>query len=112
MKVKSYQQNGVEIVEPHGKFLGGPDTGELDEKLYSLLGRQCKKVIIDLGHADWINSSGLAILIHHWKKFHDIGGELKLARLTDKIEKILIIAKLTSVFEVHDTLEEAIASFK
>ena len=112
MKVKSYQKDGVEVIEAQGKFLGGADTGELDEKLYALLGKNCKKVVIDLGNADWINSSGIAILIHHWKKFNDIGGNLKLARLTDKIEKILVIAKLMSVFEVHDTLEEAIASFK
>ena len=111
MKVKSYQKDSVEIIEAHGKFLGGPDTEELDEKLYTLLGKKSLKVVIDLGHADWINSSGIAILIHHWKKFNEIGGKMKLARLTDKIEKILVIAKLTSVFEVHDTLEEAISSF-
>lgn len=112
MKVKSYEKDGVEVVEAKGKFLGGPDTGELDERLYALLGRQCKKVVIDLGSADWINSSGIAILIHHWKKFRDIGGNLKLANLTQKIEKILVISKLTTVFETYDSLDEAIASFK
>jgi anti-sigma B factor antagonist len=112
MKVKSYEKDGVEVVEARGKFLGGADTGELDERLYALLGRQCKKVVIDLGNADWINSSGIAILIHHWKKFRDIGGQLKLANLTQKIEKILIISKLTTVFETYDSLDEAIASFK
>lgn len=91
--------------------MGGADTGELDEKLYALLGRGQLQVVIDLGKTDWMNSSGIAILIHHWKKFNDAGGKLKLANLTKKIEKIMIIAKLTTVFEVHDTLEEAIASF-
>ena len=112
MKVKAYEQDGIQIIEARGKFLGGADTGELDERLYALLGRQEKKVIIDLGKADWINSSGIAILIHHWKKFRDIGGSLRLARLTEKIEKILIISKLTTVFDTYDSLEEAIASFK
>ncbi|MBI3871646.1 MAG: STAS domain-containing protein [candidate division Zixibacteria bacterium] len=112
MKVKSYQRDGVEVVEARGKFLGGADTGELDERLYALLGRQDKKVVIDLAHADYMNSSGIAILIHHWKKFNDIGGNLKLANLTKNIEKILVISKLTTVFETYDTLDEAIASFK
>jgi len=111
MKVKAYDRNGVAVIEPEGKLMGGADTGELDEKLYALLGRGQLQVVIDLGKTDWMNSSGIAILIHHWKKFNDAGGKLKLANLTKKIEKIMIIAKLTTVFEVHDTLEEAIASF-
>jgi len=112
MKVKLWEKDGVSILEPHGKMMGGPDTGELDEKLYSLLGRGAKKVIIDLGQTDWINSSGLSILIHHWKKFQDAGGNLRMANLTQKIEKILVIAKLTAVFDTYETLDEAIASFK
>ncbi len=112
MKVKSYTKDGIEIIEPKGKFLGGADTGELDEKLYALLGKGVKAVIIDLGSTDWMNSSGIAILIHHYKKFRDQGGNLKLANLTKNIEKILVIAKLTSVFETYDSLDEAVASFQ
>jgi|SRR3989304_7987910 len=112
MKVKSWEKDGVAILEPNGKLMGGPDTGELDEKLYALLGRGAKKVVIDLGQTEWINSSGLSILIHHWKKFQDSGGNLRLANLTQRIEKILVISKLTSVFECYDTLDEALASFK
>jgi anti-sigma B factor antagonist len=112
MKVKTWEKDGVSILEPHGKLMGGPDTGELDEKLYALLGRGAKKVIIDLGQTDWINSSGLSILIHHWKKFQDAGGSLRMANLTQKIQKIMVIAKLTTVFETFDTLDEALASFK
>lgn len=112
MKVELSEQNGVAILVPKGKLMGGSDTGELDEKLYSLLGKGTRKVIIDLGKTDWINSSGLSILIHHWKKFNDAGGSLRLANLTQKIERILVISKLTSVFESYDSLDEAIASFK
>ncbi len=112
MKVKSYTKDGIEVIEPKGKFLGGTDTGELDEKLYALLGKGNKEVVIDLGSTDWMNSSGIAILIHHYKKFRDQGGNLKLANLTKNIEKILVIAKLTSVFETYDSLDEAVASFK
>ena len=111
MKVKAYDKNGVAVIEPEGKLMGGVDTGELDEKLYALLGRGQLKVVVDLGKTDWMNSSGIAILIHHWKKFNDAGGNLKLANLTKKIEKIMVIAKLTTVFEVHDKLEDALASF-
>lgn len=112
MKVKAWEKDGIAILEPKGKLMGGSDTGELDEKLYALLGQGTKQVVLDLGETDWINSSGLSILIHHWKKFDDAGGSLRLANLTNKIEKILVISKLTSVFETYDSLDDAIASFK
>ena len=92
MKVKEFEKDGITILEPKGKLMGGSDTGEIDEKLYSLLGRGRKNVVIDLGQTDWINSSGLSILIHHWKKYNDEGGHLRLANLTQLIEKILVIS--------------------
>lgn len=112
MKVRTYMKDGIEIVELRGKFLGGADTGELDEKLYALLGRGVKGVVIDLGTTDWMNSSGLAILLHHYKKFHDHGGELVLANLTKSIEKILVIARLTTVFQNFESVDQAVASLK
>ena len=112
MKVKSSEKDGVSILAPVGEMMGGPDTGELDEKLYALLGRGVKKVVIDLGQIDWINSSALSILIHHWKKFQTAGAQLHRANLTRNIEKILVISRLVSVFECFDSLDEAIAGFK
>jgi len=111
MKVNTYTKEDVIVVEPRGKLMGGPDVGELDEKLYSLLGKQEKKVVIDLGKTDWISSSGIAILIHHHNKFKESGGSLRLANLTKKIQEIIVITKLTLVFDVYDTLEDALESF-
>lgn len=108
MKVNITEQNSVAIIAIQGKMMGGPDTGELDEKLYSLLGKGTKIAIVDLSGCEWINSSGLSILIHHYKKFRDAGGELKLANLTDKIERIMIISRLTEVFKVYDSVDAAL----
>ncbi len=112
MKVAVTEKNGISIVSVSGKMMGGPDTGELDEKLYSLLAKGNKNAVVDLLNCEWINSSGLSILIHHYKKFKDAGGELRLANLTDKIERIMVISRLTEVFSVHDTLDEAVAAAK
>ncbi len=108
MKVNSTKQNGVAIIAIQGKVMGGPDTGELDEKLYALEGKGAKMAIVDLAHCEWINSSGLSILLHHYKKFRDGGGELKLANLTDKIERIMVISRLTAVFKVYDSVDAAL----
>ena len=111
MKFNHIQKNDVDIVEISGKIMGGDDFSALDDKLYSLIGRGRTKVIIDLGSCDWINSTGLGRLIHHSTTFKNSGGELKLARLTDKIDKIITITRLTEVFDVTDSVEEAIGRF-
>lgn len=112
MKVNATEKDGIQVISVIGKMMGGPDTGELDERLYALLGRGSDQAVVDLAQCEWINSSGLSILIHHYKKFRDAGGELKLANLTTKIERILVIARLTEVFQVFDSVDEAVDSFK
>ncbi|MBD3297031.1 MAG: STAS domain-containing protein [candidate division Zixibacteria bacterium] len=112
MKIEQSQTDGVAVLTPHGSLMGGPDTGELDEKLYQLLNDGYHKVVLDLGRTDWINSSGISILIHHWKKFDSAGASLRMANLTKKIERILVISRLSSVFDCYDTLDQAVASFK
>lgn len=112
MKVSLSEKNGISVISVSGKMMGGPDTGELDEKLYALLAKGQKHAVVDLRNCEWINSSGLSILIHHYKKFKDAGGELRLANLTDKIERIMVISRLTEVFSVHDTLDDAVAASK
>ena len=111
MKVNAYEKDGIWVVEVKGQLMGGPDTGELDEKLYAIIGKGNKKAIVDLGGCDWINSSGLSILIHHYKKFKDAEGELKMANLTKKVERIMVIARLIEVFDVKDSVDEAMAAF-
>jgi len=111
MKLNSYEKDNVYVVEIKGQLMGGPDTGELDEKLYAIIGKGMKKAVVDLKECDWINSSGLSILIHHYKKFKDAGGELKLSNLTNKVERIMVISRLTEVFDVKDSLEEALKAF-
>ena len=112
MKYNHYEKDGVDIIEIKGKIMGGDDFIELDDKLYSLIGRGRTKAVIDLSKCDWINSTGLGRLIHHSTSFRDVKGELKLARLTEKIDKIITITRLSEVFDVTDTVEEAIARFK
>ena len=112
MKVTTTQKDGVNIVAISGKLMGGPDTGELDQQFYALLGKGVKKAIVDLGKCEWMNSSGLSILIHHYKKFKEAEGELVLAQLTKKIKQILIISGLMEVYSVYDTVDEAVDACK
>lgn len=112
MKFSVREQSGVTVLAPKGKIMGGPDSTELHEKLRDLIKGNAKKVTIDLSDVDWMNSTGLGILISGLTTMRNAGGELKLARVTDKIQSLLVITKLVTVFETHDSVEEAVASFK
>jgi anti-sigma B factor antagonist len=112
MKLTSREEKGVEILEPKGKIMGGPDATMLHDYLHELINQDKKKVIIDLSKVEWMNSTGLGILISGLTTLRNNGGELKLANITEKIESLLTITKLITVFENYDSVEEAVNSFQ
>jgi len=108
----SYREEGdVTIVEPQGKIMGGPDASHLHERLYELIDQGKKKVVIDLSGVNWMNSSGLGILISSLISLRNNGGNLRLAQVTERIRNLLQITKLDAVFDSYGTVEEAIESF-
>lgn len=112
MEINSYSMGEVVVLELIGKILPGQDVGELDEILYSLLNEEQTKVIIDLGKGAWLSSSAIGILVHHWKKFKQFGGNLRLANLSKKIQELVEISGLSKILDIYDNLDEAIDSFK
>ena len=111
MKLTSREEGGVVILEPKGKIMGGPDATLLHDNLHEFIEQNKKKVVIDLSKVEWMNSTGLGILISGLTTLRNNGGELKLACVTEKIESLLTITKLITVFESFDSVADAITSF-
>lgn len=111
MKLTHRELDGIVILEPKGKIMGGPDATALHDQIHELIAQKKLKVVIDLSKVDWMNSTGLGILIAGLTTMRDNQGELKLAAVTEKIESLLTITKLVTVFEAHDTVEDAVKSF-
>ena len=111
MKMTEEERDNVVILQLSGKIMGGPDATLLNDKLYELIEAGKTKVIADLGGVDWMNSSGLGILIGGLTTMRNSGGDLKLANFTDRIQSLLMITKLLTVFETFETVENAIESF-
>ncbi len=112
MRLTDREQDGVVILEPRGKIMGGPDASLLHDKLYEFIEQDKKRVVIDLSQVDWMNSTGLGILISGYTTLRNTEGELKLANVTDKIQSLLTITKLVTVFEAYESVDEAVRSFK
>ena len=111
MKIKLSDRDGIVVLELNGKIMGGPDATAINDKLHELVESNRTKVVADLAKVDWMNSSGLGILISGLTTIRNAGGDLKLAAVTERIKSLLMITKLLSVFDTFDTVDEAVSSF-
>lgn len=110
MKIKTTEKYGAVIVELKGNVMGGDDTKEFNDLLHKLIDEKKIRVIIDLGDVKFMNSSGLGMLIGGLTTMKKANGFYKLANVTDKIESLLIITKLITIFEHYESVDKAIES--
>lgn len=99
------------VLEFKGDVMGGPDAVALNDKLHELIDEGKMNIVVDLGGVKFMNSSGLGMLIGALTTVRKAGGDLRLARASEKIESLLIVTKLVTVFKNFKTLEEATNSF-
>lgn len=111
MKIKERKQDGVAIIEMSGKLMGGPDAATFAETLKTLIHEGYLNVLVDLGRVNWVNSTGLGILISGYSTIKKNGGDLKLLNVSDRIESIFMVSKLHTVFTSFEDEDEAIKSF-
>ncbi|MBI5731477.1 MAG: STAS domain-containing protein [Ignavibacteriales bacterium] len=112
MKVKTIEKYGAVVIELKGNVMGGPEAQEFSDTLHKLIDDDKKNVIVDLAETKFMNSSGLGMLISGYTTMKNGGGSMKLANATEKIESLLVITKLITVFEHYTSVEEAVNSFK
>jgi len=111
MKMNERTSGDITILELSGKIMGGPDAALLNDKLHELIEAGKTKVVADLEKVNWMNSSGLGILIGGLTTMRNNGGDLKLANITDRIQSLLMITKLLTVFETFESVDKAVDSF-
>jgi anti-sigma B factor antagonist len=111
MKIKYTERYEAVIIELKGNVMGGDDTKDFNELLHKLIDEGKKHIIVDLSDVKFMNSSGIGMLIGGLTTMKKVEGSMKLSGATDKIESLLVITKLISVFESYGNIEEAVASF-
>ena len=112
MKFKTGEKDGVVIVSPKGKILDGPDTNKMQAKIEELVRIGARRMVIDLGEVPHMDSSGIRILVAALNGLHNEGGELRLARITDKVEDLIAITQLTKKFKTYPSVDEAVKDFQ
>lgn len=111
MQIKEQMHGDIAVLELKGKLMGGPETTAIHDKVKELVGNKVNKIVIDLGKVKWMNSSGLGALMGSMTTTKNSGGDLKLAKVTEKVKSLFMITKLITIFETFESVDEAVASF-
>lgn len=111
VKINKREVGSVTVVDLSGRLTLGDASAQLRGTLRELLDLGKKKIVLNLGQVNYIDSSGLGELVSGFTTVKNQGGQLKLSNLTQKVNDLLTITKLYTVFEVHNDESAAVQSF-
>jgi anti-sigma B factor antagonist len=111
LKITTRTVQDILVVNCDGRIVFGEESAELRDTIKKLL-QQTNRLVLNLGGVSYIDSGGLGTLVSLYTTAHNSGGAIKLSNLTPRVGDLLQVTKLLTVFEVYDTEEEAIESFR
>jgi len=112
MEIVERTVSDVTVLDLKGKMTLGEGDEMLKDKINSLLAAGKKKLLLNLESVPYIDSAGLGEVVRTYTTVSRQGGSLKLLNLTKRIEDLLSITKLLTVFDTFDSEAEAIQSYK
>lgn len=107
-QIRKEEISGIIVLHLRGQFIGGEETDELRQSLTEAAELQQSKLIVNLENVSYLNSTALGVLISAHTNFVKRDGKIALCNVSKSIENIFVITKLTLVFSIYSTLDEAI----
>ena len=111
MKATSRTVDGVEIISLQGKITIGAGDSQLREVITNAVNNGKNKILLDMSQVTTIDSSGIGELVGSYTTVTNRGGKLKLMHLPAKLNELLHVTQLITVFEVYENEDEAVKSF-
>jgi anti-sigma B factor antagonist len=111
VKTTTLQSGKIGVLEVKGSLVGGEETDELRNAVADFIEQGTKNLIIDLSKVTYLNSTAIGVLVSAHTTFSRNKGHVKLCGINKNINNIFVITKLTLVFDVADTKEDAAKSF-
>jgi anti-sigma B factor antagonist len=112
LEIQERQAGDVTILDMDGKITIGEGSTSLRTAIRRLAEEGKKKILLNLEKVGYMDSTGLGELIASYTTVSRDGGQLKLLQLSGKIQDLLVITKLLTVFDTYDKEEDALGSFK
>lgn len=102
--------NGILIISING-FIDTSNSSIFEEKIKKLYSENKTKIILDLGKVEFISSAGWGIMIAYLKKMRNGGGDIKLAQMTDNVNKVFKLMEFDNLIDSFKSVDEAVKSF-
>jgi anti-sigma B factor antagonist len=111
MKINSRTVGDVHILDCSGRITLGKGTMAVRNTVLDILNTGGRKIVLNLADVNYIDSPGVGELVSSYTTVFNQGGQLKLLCLTKKIQEVLAITKLMTIFQVHNSETDSVASF-
>jgi anti-sigma B factor antagonist len=111
MKATSRSVDGVEVIALQGKITIGAGDSQLREVITNSMNAGKNNLLLDMSGVTTIDSSGIGELVGSYTTVTNRGGKLKLLHLPAKLNELLHVTQLITVFEVYENEQEAVKSF-
>jgi len=111
MKADQFETGGIQVIALGGSITMGSGDITVREMIKDLVAKGYKKILIDLGEVGFMDSTGLGELVAAYSHAKGHQAVLKLCNMTKKIDDLMEITQLASVFESYESREEALKSF-
>lgn len=112
LTIASRRFDDVTILDLNGRITLGPSCAQLRDSIHTLIDHSQKKILLNLGGVNYIDGSGLGELVSLFRSTQNDAASLKLLNLTQKVDGLMQIVKLYTVFDVYDDECAAILSFR
>jgi anti-sigma B factor antagonist len=112
-RLRVAEQSGVTRIEfVDRNILDEANIQQIGEEISRLVEERPKpKLLISFDNVDHLSSSALGTLITINNKVRSKAGELRLSNIDPQIYEVFVITKLNKLFQIHDSVEEAMGSF-
>jgi anti-sigma B factor antagonist len=111
LKLATRTKDKVLLVDCAGRIVFGEESSLLRETVKKAVVEN-NRIILNLGEVSYIDSGGLGTLVALRTTAQNAGGTIKLTNLTKRVGDLLQVTKLLTVFDVYDSEEEAVESFR
>jgi anti-sigma B factor antagonist len=110
MEISTEELKQVSVMAVTGR-VDSATAPELESSLKKLVEAAKTQIVLDLKNVEYMSSAGLRAMVSTLKAVKRVNGDLRLASPSPRVEEVLRLAGLTSIFSIHPTRDEAVASF-
>lgn len=111
MTVSERKNGNITVVDVSGRMVAAEDSGRLKDKVTSLVFQGEKQIVLNLADLSYVDSAGLGEMVACHGSATRAGAELKLANAGKKIKDLLVMTRLVTIFDAHETEDAAVRSF-